>query len=493
MAHVALVLGDQLMEENPALEGADRVVMVESLATLGRAPLHRQRAQVVLSAMRHHAAALRERTGLEVEEIRGAASFAETLEPIGGELVCATPNRASAARTLADLGVRFVPSNQFLTTPDEFAEWAEGRKSITMEPFYREQRRRFDLLLEADGEPAGGRWNFDAENRRPPKAGVPAPEPWRPKEDEIDEEVRLDLERWGTGLWGQDGPRRFAVTPGEARSALADFTKNRLPEFGAWQDAMVPGDPFLFHSLLSVPLNLGVIGPLEVARAAQAEWEAGRAPIEAVEGFVRQVIGWREYVWGMYWLRAGQWREDNALDANAPLPEAYWGRPAGWACLDGVVSGVAEHGYANHIERLMVLGNVAMLAGIEPWQVVGWFERAFVDGAEWVMAPNAAGMALYADGGVMMTKPYAAGGNYVHKMSGGAWCAECRYSPRQRTGEKGCPLSALYWDFIGSNEKRFAGNHRMAMAVRSWGKFDAAEQAAIADRAALAREELAGS
>ncbi len=491
MAHVALVLGDQLMADNPVLDGADRVVMVESLAVLGRAPLHRARAQVVLSAMRHHAGALRER-GMEVEVVGGSASFAEALAGVDGEILCAEPNRASARRELAQLGVGFVPSNQFLTTPDEFAEWAKGRKAITMEPFYREQRRRYGILVDGDGEPVGGRWNFDAENRKPPKAGVDAPQAWRPREDAIDSAVREDLDSWELELWGEPGPRLFAVTAEEAREALADFVENRLAEFGAWQDAMVPGDPFLFHSLMSVPLNLGLIGPLEVARAAQEAFEAGTVPIEAAEGFIRQVIGWREYVWGMYWLRAGDWRTDNALDATAPLPAAYWGQPADWACLDSVVGSVGQYGYANHIERLMVLGNIAMLAGIEPWAVVNWFERSFVDGAEWVMAPNAAGMALYADGGTMMTKPYAAGGNYVHKMSGGAFCAECRYSPKKRTGEDGCPLSALYWDFIGRNEERFASNHRMAMAVRSWNRFDPAEQAAISDRASLAREELAG-
>ena len=491
MARVALVLGDQLMDDNPALEGADRVVMVESLGVLGRAPLHRARAQLVLSAMRHHAEALRGR-GLEVEEIRGAASFAEALKGVGDKVACAHPNRAGAVGELAALGVELVPSNQFLTSPEQFAEWADGRKSITMEPFYREQRRRYGILVDAEGEPEGGRWNFDAENRKPPKAGVDAPEPWLPEEDEIDRAVREDLGSWDLDLWGEEGPRRFAATPAEAQAALADFVERRLPEFGAWQDAMVPGDPFLFHALMSVPLNLGLIGPLEVARAAQDAWTAGNVPIEAAEGFIRQVIGWREYVWGMYWLRAGDWRTDNALDATAPLPASYRGEPSGWACLDGVIDSVGRYGYANHIERLMVLGNIAMLAGIEPWEVVGWFERSFVDGAEWVMAPNAAGMALYADGGVMMTKPYAAGGNYVHKMSGGAWCRDCRYSPKERTGEKGCPLTALYWDFIGSHSGRFSKNHRMAMPVRTWGKFDPAEQTAIADRAALAREELAG-
>ena len=491
MGHTALVLGDQLMADNPALEGAGRVLIVESLESLGRGPLHRARAHVVLSAMRHHAGALRDR-GFEVSEHRGATSFASVLDQEKGELVCARPNRASAARALAERGVTLVGSGQFLTAPEDFAAWAEGRKSITMEPFYREQRRSLGLLVDSGGEPAGGRWNFDAENRKPPKTGLEAPAPWQPVEDAIDEEVRADLARWKLDLWGEDGPRRFAATAAEARLALDDFVEQRLPEFGSWQDAMVPGEPFLFHSLLSVPLNLGLIGPLEVARAAQTAWEAGSVPIEAAEGFIRQVIGWREYVWGMYWLRAGEWRVDNALAATAPLPAAYCGEPSGWACLDGVVESVRRHGYANHIERLMVLGNVALLAGLEPWEVVGWFERAFVDGAEWVMAPNAAGMALYADGGAMMTKPYAAGGNYIHRMSGGAWCASCRYSPKKRTGEDGCPVSALYWDFVGRNSERFAGNHRMAMAVRGWERFDSAEQAAIAGRAALARDELAG-
>ena len=491
MGHTALVLGDQLMASNPALEGAERVVMIESLAVLGRGPIHRARAQIVLSAMRHHAEELRSR-GLEVVEHRGAASFEAALDGESGEIVCAQPNRASAAKALAARGVKLIGSNQFLTSPEQFAAWADGRKSLTMEPFYREQRRSFGLLIDSEGEPAGGRWNFDAENRKPPKSGVEAPAAWRPSEDQIDEQVRADLAGWELELWGEDEPRRFAVTAAEAQLALADFVEHRLPQFGAWQDAIVPGNPFLFHALLSVPLNLGLIEPLEVAQAAQNAWEEGRVPIEAAEGFIRQVIGWREYVWGMYWLRSGQWQSDNALDATAPLPAAYWGEPTGWACLDGVVEGVRRHGYANHIERLMVLGNVAMLAGLEPWEVVGWFERAFVDGAEWVMAPNAAGMALYADGGAMMTKPYAAGGNYIHKMSGGAWCASCQYSPKKRTGEDGCPLSALYWDFIGRNEDRFAGNHRMAMPVRGWQKFDAAEQQAIKGRAALARDELAG-
>jgi deoxyribodipyrimidine photolyase-related protein len=249
---------------------------------------------------------------------------------------------------------------------------------------------------------------------------------------------------------------------------------------------MVPGEPWLFHSLLSVPLNLGVLDPLETVRAAEAAYRSGDVPLPSAEGFVRQVLGWREYVHGVFWLR----RLDgaNALAAHAPLPDAFVGAPSGWHCLDSVVDGVRARGYAHHIERLMVLGNTLLLAGVEPGEAVDWFARAFVDGAPWVMAPNAAGMALYADGGQMTTKPYAAGGNYVNRMS--RFCGDCRYDPKQRTGPDACPLSALYWDFLDRHRERLAGNRRMAMPLRSLARIDAGELEAIRLRAADARAEL---
>jgi deoxyribodipyrimidine photolyase-related protein len=489
----ALVLGDQLHPGNPALADAGRVVLVESLAGMRRRPLHRRRAHLVLSGMRHLAADLRER-GVEVVEHRGAASLREALTAHRGEeLVCAEPAEPRAGRALAALGVRTLPDTRFLTTPEAFAAWAAGRRRLMMEGFYREQRRRLGLLLDADGGPEGGRWNLDAENRSRPPAGLHAPEPWRPREDEIDAGVRADLDRWELPLWGEDGPRRFAVTPAEAQTALEDFVAHRLAQFGRWQDAMVPGEPFLFHSLLSVPLNLGVLEPLAAARAAEAAYRAGAVPLASAEGFIRQVVGWREYVWGMYRLRADEWPRDDALEARRPLPAAFWGERVGWACLDGVVDGVRREAYAHHIERLMVLGNIALLAEAEPWETVRWFQGVFADGAEWVMAPNAAGMALHADGGVTMTKPYAAGGNYISKMSNPSWCSSCRYDPRRRTGEDACPVTALYWAFIARHRERLAANPRTAMPVRTWERFGAGEQAAIAERAERARAELARS
>jgi deoxyribodipyrimidine photolyase-related protein len=495
--HVALILGDQLMDDHPALEGASRVVFVESLGRLGRRPLHRRRAHLMLSAMRHRAAALRD-AGHEVQEHRGAPSIPAAVAELiasGEEVRCAVPNDPSARRSLAAAGARLVPSPQFLVSEATFRGWADGRKLLRMEDFYRVQRREFGVLIEPGGEPTGGRWNFDADNRKPPKAGLRAPAPWVPQEDAIDDEVRAELDRLAARgqvrLWGDDGQRAFAVTPGEARRALADFVAHRLADFGPFQDAMVGGERVLFHSLLSVPLNLGLLPPLEAIRAAEAAYRDGRAPLQSVEGFIRQILGWREYVHGMAHLRRdADWSQQNALAAERPLPAAFWGEASGWACLDRTVAGLRETGYAHHIERLMVLGNVLLLAGVQPWEAVRWFQTAFVDGAEWVMAPNAAGMALFADGGGMTTKPYAAGGNYMNRMSD--HCRACRFDPRQRTGPDACPLTALYWDFLDRHRERLAGNHRVAMPLRSLAKISADELVAIRERAQLALRELDG-
>ena len=325
----------------------------------------------------------------------------------------------------------------------------------------------------------------------PRETGLTAPTPYRPRESDIDRGVRDDLDRLqaaGTvDLWGEDAPRRFAITPAEARRALQDFLGRRLAEFGPWQDAMVEDEPFLFHSLLSVPMNLGVLDPLEVVRKAEARYHAGEAPIESVEGFVRQVLGWREYVWGTYWWRTS-WERDNALRARDDLPAAWWGQETGWRCLDATVESVRRHGYAHHIERLMVLGMLGLTAGIRPWELTKWFEGSFVDGAEWVMAPNSSGMILYADGGAMVTKPYAAGGAYVDRMS--QHCGSCPYSPSEKHGERACPVTALYWDFVQRHAETLQGNRRTQMAVRTWQRFDDETQKAVRTRARRARREL---
>jgi deoxyribodipyrimidine photolyase-related protein len=450
--------------------------------------VHRRRAHLVLSGLRHFADELTDAGELEVVQRRGVESFAAVLRD-ERDVVCAEPNGRAARASLAALGVRFVPSNQFLGSPERFAEWAQGRRRLLMDDFYREQRRRFGVLLDTDGKPEGGRWSFDAENRRPPRQGLSAPPPFSPREDAIDAGVRRDLDALGgVRLWGEDGPRTAAVTPREAALALDAFVVERLPEFGPWQDAMVTGEGTLCHSLLSVPLNLGVLDPLAAVRAAEAAYRSTAAPLASVEGFIRQIIGWREYVWGMYWLRADAWPAHNELAARGALPAAFWRGGSSWNCLDTVIGEVRATGYAHHIQRLMVLGNVLLLTGVGPWHAIRWFQGAFIDGAEWVMAPNAAGMALYADGGEMMTKPYAAGGNYMHRMSD--YCAGCRYGPRRRTGENACPLTALYWDFLDRHRERLDGNRRMQLPLRSLARIPDGELAAIRLRAEQARTEL---
>jgi len=475
MGHTALVLGDQLSHANPALEGADRVLVVESRAALARVRYHRQRRHLVLSAMRHYAQELRDR-GVEVDERRDVERAGDVVGEYG-DVVCAEPNSIPSRRGLERAGVRFVASGQFLTAPAAFAEWAQGRRRLVMEDFYREQRRRFGLLLARDGEPEGGRWNLDRDNRRPARAGLSAPAPWLPEEDEIDAGVRRDLDAMGLPESGEDGPRLWPATQAEARRALADFVEHRLAGFGPWQDAMVAGERWLFHSRLSSSLNLWLLDPLEACRAVQDAYETrSDVPLQSAEGFVRQVVGWREYVWGMYWLRGTDWRKDNALGAQRPLPQAFWSGETDAECLRATLADVRETAYAHHIQRLMVLGNLMLLLGVRPWEAVEWFQASFVDGAEWVMTPNVAGMATFADGGTMMTKPYAGGGTYVDRMS--TYCGDCVHEPRS------CPVTALYWDFMARHADAFRDNRRMRGPLRTLATMDPARLADLRERAA---------
>ncbi len=477
--HTALVLGDQLSHRNPALQGAGRVLLVESRAALGRLRYHRQRRHLVLSGMRHFAEELRDR-GVEVDYVKDAPTLGPHVRR-HGNVVCAEPNSEPSQRALRKLGIRLVPSTQFLTDPRDFADWAHGRRRLVMEDFYRRQRVRLQLLVDGEGRPEGGRWNFDRENRRPPREGLHALPPWLPEEDAIDAEVRADLDRMGLPEWGEDAPRAWPATAAEAHRALEDFVFHRLADFGPYQDAMAPGDPWLFHSRLSSSFNSWLLDPLDACRAAERAYRDGLAPLQSVEGFIRQVIGWREYVWGIYWLRVDSWRTDNALDAQRPLPDAFWTGETDANCLRTVVSDVRERAYAHHIQRLMVLGNLLLLLGVKPWDAVEWFQSGFIDGAEWVMAPNAGGMATWSDGGVMMTKPYAGSGNYIDRMSG--YCGSCRFDPHQREGEDACPVTALYWDFIARHAPRFGDNRRMRGPLAGLRRMAPEELAAMRKRA----------
>ncbi|MGY2083976.1 cryptochrome/photolyase family protein [Blastococcus sp. SYSU DS0539] len=362
----------------------------------------------------------------------------------------------------------------FVNSRADFAAWAagRGRQRLLMEDFYRDARRRHDVLMDG-AHPVGGRWNLDDENRQPPPADgrSPAPAAWWPEEDEIDAEVRADLDRWAAAgdvsFVGDDGPRLFPVTRREALRRLGDFLDTRLGAFGPHEDAMLRESRWLAHSLLSPALNLGLLDPLDVVGRAEQRYRDSVAdgdplPLNSVEGFVRQVMGWRDYIWHMYWHLGRDFRQRNFLAAHREVPDWLAGlddTAVDAACLSDVLGDLRRDGWVHHIPRLMVLGNYALQRGIDPSAMADWFHESFVDGYEWVMVANVIEMSLHADGGVLATKPYASGGAYIDRMSD--YCGGCRYDPEKRLGEDACPYTAGYWAFLDRTRDRLAGNHRM--------------------------------
>lgn len=445
------------------------LLVVESRAVFRRRRFHRAKAHLVLSAMRHRAAELGDR----LTYVR-ADTYAEVVAN-RDDLEVVHPTSYAALGLVERLGARVLEPRGFATARDDFERWADGRggRRLLMEDFYRRARLAHGVLVDG-GEPAGGRWNFDHDNREPPPRGATTlgvTEPWWPTEDDIDAEVREDLDRWerdgDVAFLGRDGVRRFAATRAEALAALDHFVEHRLPAFGAHEDAILEGDPWMAHSLVSAPMNLGLLDPLEVVERAEAAYRSGAAPVASVEGFVRQVIGWREYVWHLYWHQGDGYRRENSLGARQRMPQWFAeldGRATDARCLSHTLDQVAEHGWVHHIPRLMVLGSYALQRGWAPTQVTDWFHRAFVDGYDWVMVPNVVGMSQHADAGVMATKPYTSGGAYINTMSD--HCGSCRFDPRVRVGEDACPFTAGYWWFLDRHQERFAGNHRMRRQVQ---------------------------
>lgn len=447
------------------------LLMVESTGVFRRRRFHRAKAHLVLSAMRHRAADFGDRLTYVQ-----AGTYAEVVREVQerDEVEVLHPTSYAALGLVERLGATVLPPRGFATAREDFERWAEGRvgKRLLMEDFYRRARLAHGVLVDG-ADPAGGRWNFDHDNREPAPKGASSlgvTEPWWPTEDDIDAEVREDLDRWerdlGIETIGRDGPRLFAATRREALAALEHFVEHRLPDFGAHEDAILEGDDWMAHSLVSAPMNLGLLDPIEVVERAEAAYRSGAAPIASVEGFVRQVIGWRDYVWHLYWHQGDDYRRENALRATERMPQWFAeldGAATDARCLSHTLDKVAEHGWVHHIPRLMVLGSYALQRGWAPTQVTDWFHRAFVDGYDWVMVPNVVGMSQHADGGVMATKPYTSGGAYINTMSD--HCGSCRFNPKVRVGDDACPFTAGYWWFLDRHRETFAGNHRMARAV----------------------------
>jgi deoxyribodipyrimidine photolyase-related protein len=481
------ILGDQLRLDHPGLEQADQVVLVESERLLRRLPYQRQKLVLLLSAMRHYAEALRER-GFAVDYVRapnfthGLSQHLERYRPARLLTMAAADYagrqwQTQQAEAALGLPVVVLPNTQFLTGRyDPFP--TPGRKVI-LENFYRAMRRRFGLLM--DGEaPVGGQWNFDRENRRPlPKDAVP-PAPLRFPPDELTQQIMAEVEAAGYGI-GSVAGFGYAVTHAQARAALDDFIAHRLDLFGPYEDAMTTRHRTLYHSVLSPYVNLGLLDPLEMAQAAVDAYRAGRARLNSVEGFVRQVIGWREYMYWQYWRLMPQLAQSNHWRATRPLPGFFWTGETDLNCLRHVLRRALETGYTHHIERLMVLSNFAVLAGLEPQAVTAWFKAVYIDAYDWVMQTNVIGMGLNADGGQLATKPYIASANYINKMSD--YCAGCRFNAKARTGPDACPFNTLYWNFLITHEAALKANPRTGPAVLGVNRLSADERRNIRQQA----------
>jgi len=501
-----LVLGDQLSPGLSSLADAtpaDLILMAEVREEATYVRHHKQKIALTFAAMRSFAAGLEGR-GLRVRYVRvddpaSIGSIAGELEralaeagPFGqvivtecGEWRLQSALQAFAARCAVPVEIR--DDSRFLCSHAGFEAWARDRKELRMEWFYRDMRRRTGLLMDGD-QPADGRWNFDAENRKRLPPGLRAPRRRRFEPDAVAREAIADVERLFPDHFGTLDAFGWPTTAAQAQLALDHFLRDGLPLFGDWQDAMATGEPFLWHSLVSTSINLGLLDPLEVCRRAEAEWRAGRAPLNAVEGFVRQILGWREFVRGIYWLKMPEYARRNALEADRTLPGLFWSGETDMVCVRETVIAARDHAYAHHIQRLMVTGNLMMLLGVHPDAVDDWYMTVFADAYEWVEMPNARGMATFADGGIVGSKPYAASGAYIKRMSD--HCGGCRYDPAARTVEGACPFNALYWDFLIANEPRLGGNARMAMPYRNLARFSDAERAAITTSAEAVRERM---
>ncbi len=498
-----LVLGDQLQHDSPLLRdldpARDRVLMIEAPGEATHVWSHKARVALFLSAMRHFAADLRAR-GVPLIYVAFDEPAHESEPTLIGRLrqvIAATSAESlvalepgewrleQALRALnSELPVELLPDPHFLCSRAEFTAWAGGRRELRMEFFYRWMRKRHRVLVDAAGEPAGGRWNFDADNRGSfGKAGpglIPLPARFEP--DAITREVLALVEHRCAQHPGSLASFAWPVTREQAREALQVFIAHRLPQFGRWQDAMWSGTPFGWHALLSTSLNLKLLDPREVIDAAVAAWRAGQAPLASVEGFVRQILGWREFIRGVYWHSMPDLAAANHYGHARPLPAWYWTGRTQMACMRACIGQTLDHAYAHHIQRLMVTGQFALLAQVDPRLVADWYLAAYADAVEWVELPNVAGMALHADGGRFTSKPYIASGQYIDRMSD--YCRGCAYRPAERSGERACPITVLYWNFLLTHERSLRANPRTALMAGNVARLGDADRTAIRARAA---------
>ncbi|TAF02886.1 MAG: cryptochrome/photolyase family protein [Nostocales cyanobacterium] len=486
------ILGDQLCEQQAALQSYSEnkkipIILIESLRHIQDRPYHKQKLVLVWSSMRHFAEELQQEGYLVTYKFADdflSALQAWVRENHITELRVMTPNDRPFMAIIENLAlpcqITLLPNNLFLWSREDFQDWAKNRKRLLMEDFYRQGRRKFQILMDQD-QPMGGKWNLDQENRKPPKGKLNTPPTKWFQPDEITLDVIAKVQSLPFTTYGKAEPFLWGVTREQALEVLNWFIQYRLPDFGPYQDAMVTGEETLWHALLSPYLNLGLLQPLEVIQAAEKAYYHYQLPLNSVEGFIRQVLGWREYMHGIYHFVDPEYIENNWFNHTQPLPKFFWTGKTRMNCLKQILSQVENTGYAHHIQRLMVLSNFALIAGISPQEVENWFHAAFIDAFDWVMQTNVLGMGLFADGGMLASKPYAASANYINKMSD--YCKNCVYSPKERTGKNACPFNFLYWNFLDQHREKLQIQGRMSLILKNLDKMSSADLESIRQQA----------
>ena len=481
-----LILGDQLNENISSLRDVnkltDNILICEVKSEATYVKHHKKKIAFLFSAMRHFSKFLEESNFklkyVKYDDVDNSGSlFGEVKKATDinnyKKIIVTKPNEFRLYSEILEwenklnIHVEIRDDDRFLCTTDEFNTWANDRKQLRMEFFYRNMRRKYNILMDGD-EPIGGQWNYDSENRKPPKNGLKIPDSYSNKPDEITKDVIKLVDQNFKDHFGDLLPFNFAVTRQQALIILDEFIDKRLGMFGDFQDAMIEGEPWMFHSHISFYLNCGLLKPLECIKAVESAFYDNRAPLNAVEGFIRQVLGWREYIRGVYWYKMPEYKSENFLEASRKLPEFYWTGKTNMNCLKQCITETKENSYAHHIQRLMVLGNFVLLTGIKPDEVNNWYLAVYSDAYEWVELPNVTGMILYADGGVLASKPYAASGAYINRMSN--YCKSCHYKVSSKNGEDACPFNYLYWDFLIRNENKLRNNPRMGLIYRNLDK-----------------------
>ena len=495
MTILRLILGDQLSPSISSLKDCNKrkdiilICEVKSEATYVKH--HKKKIAFLFSAMRHFAKELTKKSYkvsyIKLDDKNNTGSFKGEVKRIlqKNTIECIIVTHPGEYRVLKDINswektfgipVKILPDNRFLCSQNEFADWAKNRKQLRMEYFYREMRKKYAILMEGDS-PLGGKWNFDAENRKPPKSGLTITKPFQNKPDPITQETIKLVDKHFKEHFGDLQPFHFAVTRRQALQALRLFIEQRLKYFGDYQDAMIQEEPWMYHSHISFYLNSGLLLPLECIKAAEEAYYQKKVPLNAVEGFIRQILGWREYIRGIYWLKMPKYSQENFFKAKRKLPDFYWTGNTKMNCLQQCIKETKQNAYAHHIQRLMVLGNFALLAGIDPKYVNEWFLIVYADAYEWVELPNVSGMVLFADGGFLASKPYAAGGSYINKMSD--YCKKCSYKVTKKNGTNACPFNYLYWDFLARNRNKLKSIQRISMMYKTFDRMDEDKKKAI--------------